>query len=190
MGLLFSRCQKTVELDAAVPTKDKCTEVIAFQAGALELPNSPIVNKTPQESVEDVDASTLGSIKFESPGAPSVKSSPGKLGKRVEIKTPSQKQDSVNKNVLNRTEGRSKTGTEESLVLKASSHFDEDTSGDLDSKLLGGCKIPNSPKESLSRVARTNVDEYSIPAEVEFPPVQQCSSPDESKAADIPPETQ
>lgn len=190
MGLHFNRCPKNVELDNAAATKDTCAEMNAFQAGASEPPKSPVVNKIFQEFEEDANTSKLESIKFECAGTPLIKLSPGKLGKRVEITTPSQVSDSVNRNVLNRTEGESETGTEESLVPKAFSHFDEDTSGDPDLKLLGGCRIQISPAKSVPDIERTNIEETNIPAKAEFPPIQQCNSPDECGAVDVPPETQ
>ncbi|XP_060092273.1 transforming acidic coiled-coil-containing protein 3 [Heteronotia binoei] len=185
-----SVCQKTVELDTAADTKDNYSEIITFQAGASEPPNSPVVNKTLQENEKDANTSKLESIKSEFVGTPSVKLSPGKLSERVDIKTPSQKPDSNNKDVLDKTEGESKTGTEESLIRKASSHLDEDISGDPDLMLLGGCKIQNSAEKSLLRIERTNVRENNIPAKAELSPIQQYSSPDESEAVDMPPEPQ
>ncbi|KAL8202334.1 UNVERIFIED_CONTAM: hypothetical protein K2H54_010815 [Gekko kuhli] len=173
-------CPKTITLDADADaaTEDKCT-------GASEPPNSPVVNKISEEYEEDASTSKMESIKAEFAGTPLIKLSPGKPGKRVEAKTPSLKPDSVN-----RTEGESEAGTEEHSVPKATSHFDEDTSGDPDLKLPGGCKIQNSLEMSAARIERTNVKENGIPAKAELPPVQQCSSPDESEALDVPPEPQ
>ncbi|XP_054839449.1 transforming acidic coiled-coil-containing protein 3 isoform X2 [Eublepharis macularius] len=182
---LSAVCQQSVELDSGT-TKDKCSEIIGFQMGESELQNSPVANKISPQYEEDANVSKVELIKFDFAETPAVKLSPEQPDKRAETQTPSQK-DSIHRKALNGTEGKNNTGTEESIVPKASSPFNSDTSGDPDLKQFDGCKDQHS-SENMPSVETADIEGNTITAK--SLPVQQSSSRDESEAVDIPPERQ